>query len=189
MANSGRSNDIVRGFNHSQSSSLYPDVDMISLLQKVSSQLEQLQKGTGQNTGSSAGPSLPAAQDQQKGQMQQPNMPAQSNNGQEQTSAPANSNPNENTAAQELQNLFSQLLRNNSNAGLPQEQQQPENNGAAPASTVAVQTAGQILAKAQYELSNELENSLNKLKQVITESEKIAAQIGNLLDESNNKKA
>lgn len=51
--------------------------------------------------------------------------------------------------------------------------------------TVAVQTATQVLAQAQYELANELEASLQKLKQVINESEKIANKISNLLGEDN----
>lgn len=45
----------------------------------------------------------------------------------------------------------------------------------------SAQTAAQALAQAQYELANELEASLTKLKQVISESEKLADKISNLL--------
>ena len=47
----------------------------------------------------------------------------------------------------------------------------------------ATQTAAQALANAQYELANELENSLAKLRQVIGESEKLAEKISQLLGE------
>jgi hypothetical protein len=50
---------------------------------------------------------------------------------------------------------------------------------------MTAQTAAQALAQAQYELSTELEASLKKLKQVISESEKLANKISNLLGEEN----
>lgn len=46
-----------------------------------------------------------------------------------------------------------------------------------------VQTAAQLLSQAQYELANELEVSLQKLRQVIDESEKIATKVGTLLQQ------
>ncbi len=51
--------------------------------------------------------------------------------------------------------------------------------------SVTAQTAAQALAQAQYELANELEASLTKLKQVISESEKLADRISNLLGQEN----
>lgn len=45
------------------------------------------------------------------------------------------------------------------------------------------QTAAQLLSQAQYELANELEASLQKLRQVIDESEKIATKVGTLLQQ------
>lgn len=45
------------------------------------------------------------------------------------------------------------------------------------------QTAAQLLSQAQYELANELEASLQKLRQVINESEKIAAKVSALLQQ------
>lgn len=44
--------------------------------------------------------------------------------------------------------------------------------------------ASQVLAEAQYELSKELESSLQKLRQVIAESEQVAQKISKLLQES-----
>jgi hypothetical protein len=44
--------------------------------------------------------------------------------------------------------------------------------------------ASQVLAEAQYELSKELEASLQKLRQVIAESEQVAQKISKLLQES-----
>ena len=45
------------------------------------------------------------------------------------------------------------------------------------------QAAAQLLSQAQYELANELEASLQKLRQVINESEKIAAKVSTLLQQ------
>lgn len=100
--------------------------------------------------------------------------------------------------AEQLQHLFQQLLQGtqcqnpkDSEQGFQTESQNQESK----ASTVkdnnqnrmTAQTAAQALAHAQYELSTELEASLTKLKQVITESEKLANKISVLLGEENNK--
>lgn len=45
------------------------------------------------------------------------------------------------------------------------------------------QQAAQLLAQAQYNLANELEASLQKLRQVINESEKIATKVSTLLQQ------
>ncbi|MEN6566880.1 MAG: hypothetical protein ABFC57_11310 [Veillonellales bacterium] len=66
-----------------------------------------------------------------------------------------------------------------------QPQKQSQKQTKSQENTVAVQTAPQVLAQAQFELANELEASLQKLKQVISESEKIANKISNLLGEEN----
>lgn len=192
MVNNDSNNDIAQGFVQSQAaiSGTCPNPDIISLLQKVSSQLQQLQQQ--QATGQIRSNSLEQSYSEQGKKLQ--------NGGQFQKigvtqynadqNVPSGSKQPETMVTQELQNLFSQLLHGNTNSQSSKEQSPGINNDTInKANTMAVQTAGQILAKAQYELANELEASLNKLKQVISESEKIANQISNLLGESNNKKA
>jgi hypothetical protein len=178
--------DLAKGFAQAQasSSSSANNQAILDLLQKVNSQLEllQLQQGAGQNQQQMNNPSSQltpqSGQQQQQGEEQnQPNSDSQA----------------ENQPAKNLENLFSQILmksdnqnqksQSNSNA---KSQSSKQNNES---SALAVQTASQVLAKAQYELANELETSLQKLKQVISESEKIANQISNLLGESSNKKS
>jgi len=44
--------------------------------------------------------------------------------------------------------------------------------------------AAQVLSEAQYELANELEVSLNKLRAVIDESKQIAQKISKVLEEN-----
>ena len=61
-------------------------------------------------------------------------------------------------------------------------------DGKSPQNKMAVQTVSQVLAQAQYELANELETSLKKLKQVISESEQLANNISKLLGEETKKK-
>jgi len=48
------------------------------------------------------------------------------------------------------------------------------------------QTAAQLLSQAQFELSQELEASLQKLKQVIADSENLAGRISTLIGKENN---
>lgn len=96
-------------------------------------------------------------------------------------------NPNQQLNAEKANNtnaLLDQLL-NQSNAksaakGQPTSQQKSND-------TLVLQTAAEVLSRAQYELSNELENSLKKLKQVISESEQIANKISNLIEQNSNK--
>ncbi|MCE5285479.1 MAG: hypothetical protein LLG02_06500 [Pelosinus sp.] len=77
--------------------------------------------------------------------------------------------------------LLGQLLKKNekSSSKTQQENKSPKPN----ADTMVLQTAAEVLSRAQYELSNELENSLKKLKQVISESEQIANKISNLIEQ------
>ena len=57
-----------------------------------------------------------------------------------------------------------------------------------PVNASFVQMSSQELAQAQYELANELDASMQKLRQVISESEKIADRINRLLGASENSK-
>lgn len=77
--------------------------------------------------------------------------------------------------------LLAELL-NQSGSKQKAASQQPQQNKSAN-DTLVLQTAAEVLSRAQYELSNELENSLKKLKQVISESEQIASKISNLIEQ------
>lgn len=167
--------------------------EVVELLSKINSKLESLENSL--NTGTA-----------DQGQAKQ-NTSSQSAQNQ-QTSQPQNKQPsspngqNESAMSQELRNLFSMMPQNNTNeqngaanseqsqgtGQNNQEQNQSANSDNKNQQNIAVQTVAQVLAQAQYELSNELEASLNKLKQVISESEKIAAKISNLLGEENSQK-
>lgn len=158
--------------------------EIIAMLQKINTQLEKMQqsdqesaKEENTNQSASEGNQESASQKQQ-----------QSNN--------ANGSDSGQTknadATKELQAIFSQLLQGKNNSQQPSTSTEKKQNTAKSdngqaneqqPSTVVAQTAAQVLAQAQYELSNELEASLQKLKQVISESEKIANKISNLLGE------
>ena len=143
---------------------------ILALLQKISSQLDNLQQTQGGQGGQqSSDAALLSGGQQETANLQQ-----------------------EAIVTQQLENLFSQILQNKPNTiGLQECQQEQQGSqrkilsGENKVSSVAAQTAAQALAQAQYELSNELEASLKKLKQVISESEKIANKISNLLGEEN----
>ena len=148
------------------------DQDMLAMLKQINEQLKQRQS--------------------QSNDCQQTQRPQSTNQ--------QNQPPPEAMISEELKKLFSQLLKNqegqqNQSEELQQSQniepqfnndQQGQASGEkSKKSTIAVQTAAQVLAEAQYELANELDVSLKKLKQVISESEKIAEKISNLLGEGN----
>ena len=200
----GANTDITRGFLQSQAATGNPaqqnnSQEVVELLNRINSQLESLQGAlTAGNSGSEQAQPNNAAT-QTGGQKQQP---SQSQGKQQQ---PANAQTGT-AASQELRNLFSMMLQSagdqNAMTGTGQNQTgQAQNQGQGEGqnensadnnqdntSNIAMQTAAQVLAQAQYELSNELEASLNKLKQVISESEKIAVKISNLLGEEDSQK-
>lgn len=96
------------------------------------------------------------------------------------------------TSNQEIQELFKQFLSKeqmnlptSQKQNTPQQQSQSKTNQNSKNTAISRQTAAQALAQAQYELADELEASLKKLKQVISESEKLANKISNLLGEEN----
>ena len=100
--------------------------------------------------------------------------------GQEKT-APQNS--------EELCKLFSQYLQSNGQekeSAMNSELLGGQGQNAGTKTAGGAQTAQELLARTQYELANELEDSLKKLKQVIQESEKVAARISNMLDGKKN---
>lgn len=197
--------DLAKGFLQaqakiSQDSQQNNTDEVMNLLSKINQQLENLQTSL-QAAGQPGGLSQPSGQQEGQGEQGggQPSQPSQ------QQESGANT---EAAVSQELKNLFSILLQNENQknnsggsgetTGLSQQQnqkqaqppdtsqnQQTEQNSTGNANSITVQTAAQVLAQAQYELSNELEASLKKLKQVISESEQIANKISNLLGEEN----
>ncbi len=199
--------DLAKGFLQaqakiSQDSQKNNADEVMNLLSKINNQLENLQSSL------DAG-SQPGSQSQQSQQSQQNDGQKSQQNQQQETGANS-----EAAVSQELKKLFSTLLQNNSQKNnssgggqspdmlqqQQQQQQQQQNqeqitgqaqsqqNNKVNTNNITVQTAAQVLAQAQYELSNELEASLKKLKQVISESEQIANKISNLLGEENSQK-
>lgn len=161
--------------------------EIVSMLQRINNQLEKMQQSESRND-----------QTNQAGGGQQAGS-GNGDNGQQQNSAPQGQQGTapavDRQMTRELEAMLSQLLQSNDN-DLQSSATQPNPNSAnsnqagesspnkQPNSKLA-QTAAQVLAKAQYELANELEASLKKLKQVISESEKIANRISDLLGEEN----
>lgn len=154
-----------------------PNQEMLAMLEKISRQLSQMQ-----NT--SAGAQQPGGQEQGGQQAQ-------------------GSGQGKEGRQEELSALFSRLLTDNkaegqqndgSRQGADTQQraggtkpsgEQPQSAQKGDEKSSSAQTAAQALAQAQYELANELEASLTKLKQVISESEKLADKISNLLGQEN----
>ncbi|WP_021170094.1 hypothetical protein SOV_22100 [Sporomusa ovata DSM 2662] len=169
--------------------------EVLNLLHQINNKLEGLQGSiTSSDAGDQSQQGIPQSGQNQISQQIQPGQNAQAN-----VSSTA-----ESEVSQELKKLFSTLLTTGGQANtsggnqqaedassqkqIQQQQGQNTTQGNNQNSSIAVQTAAQVLSQAQYELSNELEASLQSLKQVISESEKIANKISNLLGEENNQK-
>jgi hypothetical protein len=90
-----------------------------------------------------------------------------------------NEQPQQSSQKENANSLLDNLLQQ-TNAKSDQQKNKPQNKNN---DTVVLKTAAEVLSRAQYELSNELENSLKKLKQVISESEQIASKISNLIEQ------
>lgn len=197
--------DIAKGFAEAQANIINNSADrsnkeILNLLQKVMSQLDKLQSNQGssqlqQESDTTSTGTQPQEQYGQQLQHQFAQQKPQQNQLGQQSQSDSQSQQSESQVAQQLQELFSKVLLNNNTLQNKNSQASSKtpNSGSSDktnkTSPMAVQTASQVLAKAQYELANELEASLEKLKQVISESEKIANQISNLLGESSNKKS
>ena len=156
------------------------------LLQKVNDQLEEMKRSTANST--------------QTSEQSSKNPPEQNESQQNVTSVAAQDNSSqqaEGGASKELQGLLTTMLqgkKNNENSASKSSNTQSNdaNKSTGEKSSqnmMAVQTVSQVLAQAQYELANELETSLKKLKQVISDSEKLANNISNLLGEETMKKS
>ena len=150
------------------------------LLQKVNDQLEELKRST-PNSGQTGEQSSRASTTQDSKQQNKAGETMQNNTKQQADSGPST----------ELQGLLATVLQGKkSNEDRTNQSSNTKNNdvskgkdGKSTPNMTAVQTVSQVLAQAQYELANELETSLKKLKQVISESEKLANEMSNLLGE------
>jgi hypothetical protein len=127
------------------------------------------------------------------GQSAQGNSMQQGNNGQ---SAQDNSTQQvDQKMLKDLKSLVSSMLQGKENSkdggsgSSTSENSNQSSTNKPQQDTIDIQTVSQLLAQSQYELATELENSLQKLKQVISESEKVATKISNLLSEETKKKS
>lgn len=165
------------------------NLEIALLLQKCNSQLEEIRR--------SAQGNATASQNKQglAGQVTSQQSPGKT------TPPEENKQQSTNITTQDLQKLLATLGQNNtgnhtastqsqdSSSTIQDSTTQQSSGGSNQQNMMAVQTVSQVLAQAQYELAQELENSLKKLKQVISESEKIANNISNLLGEETTKKS
>lgn len=162
------------------------NLEIALLMQKVNDQLEELKRSTPNST--------------QTGEQSNKSSTAQVSSQENATSGAAQDNSTQQAdggSSKDLQALLTSVLQgknNNGNSANTSSNTQSNdvnksNGGQSPQNTMAVQNVSQVLAQAQYELANELETSLKKLKQVISESEKIANKISKLLGEETTKKS
>lgn len=189
--------DMAQGFIQAQAKisnnhSTVNNMEIALLLQKCNDQLEEIRRSTkgARDDQSVNNQSNRNSATQGLGQQQQCIGGEQGSSKQQGNQMPV----------QELQGLLASILQGNdnnqNNKTESSTKQGNRNNNNGNSSTnggedqkKGTQTVSQVLAQAQYELANELENSLKKLKQVIAESEKIASNISNLLGEETKTKS
>ena len=142
--------------------------ELLQLLQKISQQLDNMRRF------------------ETKGQIQGQNIQPP---GTDSSVASLNKYPAPQTQgqmSQETPAFFGQRPMNNQEQ--PMESPVAQSNGTVPTqqrTTLMQDSMGQV-AQAQFELSQELEASLQKLQQVITESEKLATKVSNIIMQENN---
>ena len=183
--------DMAQGFIQAQANTVnnaskLSNKDVISLLEKVNNQLEEIKGSTKekQNVGNQA----QGGQFFNKKSTQQEEVEQSTNSSKEKT---------DQELLKQLKELVGATLQekgtneNSINTSSKSQNDSSENSDTKnqQQSSMPAQMASQVLAQAQYELANELENSLEKLKQVIKKSEKIATNISNLLGEENKNKS
>jgi len=157
------------------------NMEIALLLQKINDQLTELNQSAPPNENQGG-----ASQKSNNSSTQEKTteMPTQSNNTQKK----------DGDITQKVELLLKNILQGKTSSDSDEEKSSNastntnSNTAKKQQNTLNVQTVSQVLAQAQYELANELETSLKKLKQVISESEKLANNISNLLgDEAKNK--
>ncbi|MCC5464367.1 hypothetical protein [Pelosinus baikalensis] len=180
--------DMAQGFIQAQTKvDSGNDKEIISLLEKLNSNLEEMKSSNDdskKNTSSDAGKNT-------DGSLSKKLLQAKLS---EQLLQSGSTEQGDKELLQELKTLVSTMLQGKSNSednsSNPQtddtkksdmKQQQQD--------SMAVQTVSQVLAQTQYELANELETSLQKLKEVISKSEKVATNISHLLSKETKKKS
>gem|GEM_PF-713313 len=183
--------DMAQGFIQAQAAmtdktTSFNNLEIALLLQKVNDQLDEIKRST---------PNSP-----QTGEQSSKGSTGQNSKQQNDAETTAQDNSKQQAdveSSADLQALLTSVLQgkkgddNNEkkSSKTPSNDGSKSNGGKSTQNAMAAQTVSQVLAQAQYELANELEASLKKLKQVISESEKLANNIGNLLDEETMKKS
>jgi len=183
--------DMAQGFMQAQAAIAdkamsFNNLEIGLLLQKVNEQLEEIKR--------SNATSAPKGEQETKSSAGQETM--QQNTAGKETQD-SSKQQGVSGSSEELQALLASVLQGQNNNGTSDNKSaKTENNdvkksngGKSPPNMTAVQTVSQVLAQAQYELANELETSLKKLKQVISESEKLANDISKILGEETMKKS
>lgn len=174
--------DMAQGFIQAQAAMTDKTVsvnnlEIALLLQKVNDQLAEIKQSTNNSTQIGGKSSNDTGQDSRQQNGAGP--PAQDSSVQ----------TADDGSAKELQKLLAAILQGgNNNNNRENTQNINENKSAEGKNTQGMMTAqnvSQVLAQTQYELANELETSLKKLKQVIEESEKVANNISILLGQEN----
>ncbi len=181
--------DMAQGFIQAQTKAdSGNNKEIISLLEKLNSNLEEMKSSNDdnkKNISSDAGKNTDGSSSKKLLQAKLSEQLLQS----------GSTEQGDKELLQELKTLVSAMLQqgksnNEDNSSKPQtgdtkksdmKQQQQD--------SMAVQTVSQVLAQTQYELANELETSLQKLKEVISKSEKVATNISHLLSKENKKKS
>jgi hypothetical protein len=152
------------------------DQDILLLLEKINLQLENMRLSE-QNQQQNPKRSTQSGQNKEPGLEKLIAQLLQNSNTNQSGDKPEDNKQQTNDAT----NLLDQLL-NAANKKQPSQSQQSKPQKSS-SDTLVLETAAEVLSRAQYELSNELENSLKKLKQVISESEQIANKISNLIEQ------
>ncbi|WP_245754938.1 hypothetical protein [Pelosinus propionicus] len=175
--------DMAQGFIQAQTKADSDDnKEIISLLEKLNSNLEQM-KGSNKDSSFATEKNSDDSSSKRLVQAKASEQPLQ-----------GGSEQGDKELLKELKTLVSTMLQGKSDS--EDNSSKPQNNDTKKSDmkqqqqdSMAVQTVSQVLAQTQYELANELETSLQKLKEVISKSEKVATNISHLLSKENIKKS
>jgi ATP-dependent exoDNAse (exonuclease V) beta subunit len=173
--------DMAQGFIQAQAkvsnnTSSVSNKDIISLLEQLNSNLEEIKSSSDKINNQSSSKKATTQQDET-----------------ESSTKDDNKKQDDKELLKELKNLVSTMLQGNNSEDSSLKSQSNDTKKSdmkqQQQDSMAAQTVSQVLAQTQYELANELENSLQKLKEVISKSEKVATNISHLLSKENIKKS
>jgi hypothetical protein len=173
--------DMAQGFIQAQAkvsnnTSSVSNKDIISLLEQLNSNLEEIRSSSDKSNNQSSSKKPTTQQDET-----------------ESSTKDDNKKQDDKELLKELKNLVSTMLQGNNSEDSSLKSQSNDTKKSdmkqQQQDSMAAQTVSQVLAQTQYELANELENSLQKLKEVISKSEKVATNISHLLSKENIKKS